>query len=138
MIGADQYYQLVTGEMIHERNGLTAIHTKLGWVLSGPVCGVSQIASTNLVMTHTLLVDAYQPQELLDHCLKQFWDLESMGIQPRECSIYVKFENGVVYNGERYQVSLPWKASHSYDLALRRLKKLRQSPALLLQYNEVI
>jgi len=87
-------------------------------------------------------VNTYQPQELLDHCLRQFWDLESMGIQPRESSVYDKFENGVVYNGERYQVSLPWKESHpplpdNYDLALRRLngllKRLRQSPAILQQ-----
>ena len=36
LIGADQYYQLVTGEVIHQHSGPTAIHTKLGWVLSGP------------------------------------------------------------------------------------------------------
>ena len=148
LIGADQYYQLVTGEVLHERNGLTAIHTRLGWVFSGPVSGMSQQdISTNLVITHALFVDAYQPQESLDHCLKQFWDLESMGIQPRECSVYDKFENGIAYDGERYQVSLPWKESHpplpdNYDLALRRLngllRRLRQSPGILHQYNDVI
>ena len=113
LIGADQYYQLVTGEVIYQQNGPAAIHTKLGWVLSGPVSGVSQDdTSVNLVTTHALLVDTYQPQESLDHRLKQFWDLESMGIQPDECSIYDSFEKGILYNGKRYQVSLPWKESH--------------------------
>ena len=107
LVGADQYYQLVTGEIIHERNGLTAIHTRLEWVLSGPVYGMSQsTTSANLVMTHALSVDVYQPQESLEHRLKQFWDLESMGIQPQECSVYDKFERGIVYDGERYQVSI--------------------------------
>ena len=27
LVGSDQYYQLVTGEVIHQRDGLTAIHT---------------------------------------------------------------------------------------------------------------
>ena len=148
LIGADQYYQLVTGEVLHEHNGLTAIHTRLGWVLSGPVSGMSlKDTSTNLVMTHTLFVDTYQPQESLDHCLRQFWDLDSMGIQSRERSVYDKFENGITYDGERYQVSLPWKESHpplpdNYDLALRGLngllRRLRQSPEILHQYNDVI
>ena len=127
LIGADQYYQLVTGEVIYQHNGPTAIHTKLGWVLSGPVSGMSQKATlVNLVTTHALLVDTHQPQESLDYQLKQFWDLESMGIRPDECSIYDTFEKGILCSGERYQVSLPWKESHlplpdNYDLALRRL-----------------
>ena len=103
LIGANQYYQLVTGEVIHQHNGPTAIHIKLGWVLSGPVSGRSQKAtSVNLVTTHALLVDTYQPQESLDHRLKQFWDLESMGIRPNEHSVYDNFETGILYNGERY------------------------------------
>ena len=103
--------------------------------------------SVNLITTHALRVDAYQPQESLDHRLKQFWDLESMGIQSEECSMYEKFEKGILHDGERYQVSLPWKESHlplpnNYDLALRRLngllKRLRQNPELLHQYDAVI
>ena len=70
-----------------------------------------------------------------------------MGIRPDECSVYDNFEKGILYNGERYQVSLPWKESHpplpdNYDLALRRLngllRRLRQSPEILHQYNAVI
>ena len=59
-----------------------------------------------------------------------------MGIQSKESSVYDKFEKGIIYDRERYQVSLPWKESHpplpdNYDITLRRLnglfRRLRQS-----------
>ena len=62
LIGSDQYWKLVTGEMINQCNGPTAVRTRLGWVLSGPVEGLSQPeSSVNLVSTHVLMVDDYQP-----------------------------------------------------------------------------
>ena len=36
LIGSDTYWDLVTGKIIRGRSGPTAIHTKVGWVLSGP------------------------------------------------------------------------------------------------------
>jgi len=38
LIGSDHYWQLVTGKVVR---GPTAIHTQLGWVLSGPVGNTS-------------------------------------------------------------------------------------------------
>ena len=35
LIGSDYYWDLVTGNICRGDSGLTAIHTKLGWVLSG-------------------------------------------------------------------------------------------------------
>ena len=53
LVGSDYYWNLVTGHTIRGTQGPTAIHTKLGWVLSGPVChgdpGSQQ--SSNLVET---------------------------------------------------------------------------------------
>ena len=46
LIESDQYYKLVTGEVIQQCNGLMAIHTRLGWVLSGPVHSLSQQISS--------------------------------------------------------------------------------------------
>ena len=57
LIGCDQYWDLVTGEVRKEENGLTAVNTRLGWVLSGPVEDERiQISkpSTNLATTHVL------------------------------------------------------------------------------------
>ena len=36
LVGSDQYWQLVSGKVLRGEDGLTAIQTKLGWVLSGP------------------------------------------------------------------------------------------------------
>ena len=41
LIGSDHYWQLVTGKVIQKENSPTAIHTHLGWVLSGPVRGIT-------------------------------------------------------------------------------------------------
>jgi hypothetical protein len=52
LIGCDFYWDLVTGGMSRGIQGPVAIHTKLGWVLSGPVAteGLAR-SSTNLVTT---------------------------------------------------------------------------------------
>ena len=34
-VGADHYWDLVIGNVIHGRNGPTAVSSKLGWLLSG-------------------------------------------------------------------------------------------------------
>ena len=76
-----------------------------------------------------------------------FWDLESLGIQPNEATVYDEFESSIQFSGKRYEVSLPWKESHAplpdnYDLSLKRLigllKRLRQNPEILRQYDTVI
>ena len=71
--------------------GPTAIHSKVGWILSGPVdC---QEVSMNLYLssTYTLKIDAYQVEPRLDDCLSRFWDLESLGVMKDEPSVYQKF-----------------------------------------------
>ena len=66
LIGSDHYWKLVTGEVIRKGDGPMAIWTRLGWVLSGPVQGLShQNTSCNLVSTHTLKVDSLVPEESL-------------------------------------------------------------------------
>ena len=61
--------------------------------------------------------------------------------------MYEKFVQQINYDGQRYEVSLPWKEHHPplpdhYDLCCKRLtnllKRLRQTPSLLTDYNTVI
>ena len=150
LVGSDNYWKLVTGEIINGDSGPTAIKTRLGWVLAGPVEGIASHNSTNLVVTHTMAVDTHVSQDSnqqLDKRLKMFWDLESLGIQPNEATVYDEFKSSIQFNGKQYEVSLPWKESHAplldnYDLSLKRLvgllKRLRQSPEILRQYDTVI
>ena len=42
LIGSDHYWQLATGKVIQGQSGPTAIHTRLGWVLSGPVWSAAE------------------------------------------------------------------------------------------------
>ena len=64
LVGSDHYWKLVTGEVIRKDNTPTANKTKLGWVLSGPVEGLSsQGPSTNLITAHVMTIDNYVPDD---------------------------------------------------------------------------
>ena len=77
LIGSDQYWHLVSGRVEQGENGPTAMETKLGWVLSGPLHGAmeNEQQRTNLVTTHVLKT-AVNPvnntNESLDGNMKNF------------------------------------------------------------------
>ena len=142
LIGADYYWEIVTGRMCRGESGPTGIHTKLGWVLSGPTqFSDGDACHTNLTTARILLVDAH-----LDQRLQSFWDLETLGIRGPE-KTYDEFSETITFSEGRYQVSLPWKTQHkslpdNYQLSLRRLegllKRLRQTPDVLQEYDDTI
>ena len=147
LIGADVYWSLVTGKVIRGEGGPTAIQTKIGWLLSGPV--EQQEVSVNLCSscTHTLKIGSYPAEPNLDDHLSQFWDLESLGIARDEPSVHHKFVQQIQFNGQRYEVKLPWKDYHPplpdhYQLCHQRLtnllKRLRRTPRLLDEYDSII
>ena len=146
LTGSDHYWDLVTGAVSKSTGGPTAIHTKLGWVLSGPIeAGGSNQCSTNLVTTHVLRANT-QPDHLVDR-LKAFWELESLGIQPNEKTMYDNSTSNIKLREGRYEVSLPWKQFHqplpdNYTLSEKRLcglwRRLCQNPALLQDYDRII
>ena len=124
-----------------------AIHTKVGWVLSGPTDVQETTVNLTFTATHALKIEACPIGQILDDRLSRFWDLETLGIARDEPSVYDKFTQQISFNGERYQVRLPWKETHpplpdNLELCRRRLtsllKRLRQNPQLLADYNAVI
>lgn len=152
LIGADFYWHFVTGETVRDVNpGPVAILTKLGYVLSGPV-NVSiheQHESTiNLTETHVLKISSTAVDDRsLNSEIKQFWDLESLGIRPNEETVVEQFSRDVHFNGERYEVSLPLKENHellpdNFQVSKSRLnsllRRLKSKPEMLEHYNEVI
>ena len=123
---------------LRAENGPTAIYTKLGWVLSGPVPLLA--VTTNFIETYTLSVDTQ-----LDDKLKKFWDLETLGITDNDESLHNELD--IHYKCGRYEVSLPWKEPYptlpsNYDLSLKRLKgqlyRLHRDPLVLEEYNAII
>ena len=115
LIGADHYWALVTGRT-RQGAGPTAIETRLGWVLSGPVTGLcSESSSVNALSCHVLKVEALQhgcSNASLDQALRKFWDLETLGINSEESSVYDNFVHTITFQNGRYCVSLPWKDYH--------------------------
>ena len=73
LIGSDYYLEFATGRISRGQNGPIAIHTTLGWVLSGPVPSMeTEQSSVNLITTHTLRVDRSQLTDTLDDTLQSF------------------------------------------------------------------
>ena len=118
-------------------SGPTALQTKVGWVLSGPVQGGSALNSTQVNFMNTLHVDTDQfmdegsEKRALERKLAGFWDLEAMGISPEEKSVYERFNEDITFKDGRYEVKLLWKECHAtvpdnYTLCQRRLKSLTQ------------
>ena len=54
LIRSDYYWMLVTGRVLRNQDGPTAIHSRLGWILSGPT-DVSSLSGTfvNLILSHS-------------------------------------------------------------------------------------
>ena len=123
-----------------------AIHTKLGWVLSGPIAVAGSNQSfINLVTTHVLRVDV--PPDPLNDQLRAFWELESLGIHLNEKNVHDDYSSNIKFKEGRYQVSLPWKQFHqslpdNYYLSQKKLhsllKHLHQNPPLLREYECII
>ena len=153
LIGSDYYWQMVTGRLIHgSSDSPTAMHTVVGWVLSGPVKGAPPDlrSSINIASTHVLRCSTQHsnPSEAaIESNLKRFWELESLGINPVEQSVYEKFLSTVTHRDGRYEVHLPWKYSQvtipdNYQLSLKRLesllKRLREDPKTLKEHDNII
>ena len=138
LIGADYYWHFLTGAIKRGESGPTALQTKVGWVLSGPVQGGSTLNSTqvNFMNTHALRVDTHDQfmdesleNRALERKLAEFWDLEAIGISPEEKSVYERFNEDITFTDGRYEVKLPWKECHATPpdnctLCQRRLKSL--------------
>ena len=73
--------------------------TKFGWVLLGPTLATSLLrCSVNLVTTHMLRVDAQEKATVsLDEQLRSSWDLESLGIQEVEETLYDDFASNIIF-----------------------------------------
>lgn len=151
LIGCDHYWELVTGSVCRNERGPTAIHTKLGWVLSGPTnTPIIEHTSSYAVTTHSLRAGGHPMctgTAQLNEQLRSFWELESLGIIEEEKTLYEEFAATIRFQDGRYKVPLPWKEFHeplgdNYQLCEKRLKgllkRLRHEPEVLEQYNSTI
>ena len=106
-IGSDSYWRFVTGKVkLCDSEGLVAVNTLFGWVLSGWI-GVKseELVTTNLHSTHVLFSRDILGYEI---SVSKFWDLEVLGISEKETPCY----NHSKISENRYKVSLPFKQNH--------------------------
>ena len=153
LIGSDYYWQLVTGSICRGTSGPVAVHTKLGWVLSGPSfldehgrCSMN--LSVTQSVTHVLYSETHSvEQSTLDDQLRSFWELEALGIQEEERTLFDEFASYVKFEKGRYKVALPWREFHdplpdNHQLSAKRLqgllRRLKQEPAILEEYDRII
>ena len=150
VIGSDYYWNVVNGEAVRGESGPTAVNSKLGWLLSGPVGGnSSDHVNSHLAITGEFksLFETNEHDELVN-TLKEFWETESIGIKEQvEESSGNSFIKDLSYDGKRYVVGLPWKESREaipseYQLCRNRLNslhlKLKRDPELLNEYDNII
>ena len=157
MLGADYYWTVVQNHVVlGELHGPVAIRTRLGYVLSGPVnVACSDHCPSSVNMSHVMKTECQVVTEdfnaddaSLKEQLAKFWDYDTLGVKGKEEDFSEEYLTKVRFNGDRYEVSLPFKKEHpiiphNHSLAQNRLvsllKRLKSSESRLLnQYDNVI
>ena len=113
-------------------------------MLSDPVCSGTEL--NNSYPSHAMLIQS-SDTPCLDNLLKNFWELESLDINPDKPSVYEEFKKSVKFIGGRYEVSLPWHPNctqlpSNLHLAAKRLqgllKRLHQHPDVRREYHAIM
>eukprot|EP00112_Aurelia_sp_Birch-Aquarium-sp1_P003222 Seg1359.14 transcript_id=Seg1359.14/GoldUCD/mRNA.D3Y31 product="hypothetical protein" protein_id=Seg1359.14/GoldUCD/D3Y31 len=115
LLGSDQWGQILRSGL-KKRDASSPIETNsiFGWMISGNVDVGSEYHPSNRAMTNCATVRTIEEELNLD--LKRFWQLKSLGIDESdkrltkdEESAMQQFKDSLVYDGERYEVALPWR-----------------------------
>ena len=142
LIGADFYWDFV-GDRIIRGNGPTAVESKLGYLLSGPVTNhISPREATTMFIATNSNRDT-------EANVQSYWDLETIGIKDAQENQFNYMdhyrENCLKFKDGHYSARLPWKDDHSalptnYALAEKRTRTMiqRLTPELRNTYNGTI
>ena len=149
LIGADHYWDLVEDHVIRGP-GPTAVASKLGYLLSGPMPTSSDTRSTTVV--NLLQTISSTKGDELD--LEKFWSLETMGISPQsekndhEVFLENYISDSITRNHDgSYNAKFPWKDDSpmlpiNYTRCQQRtrsmVRRLAATPELLHTYGNII
>lgn len=101
LVGSDFYWDIVIGDIV-SRDGPTALSSKLGWLLSGPVKGAKcdNYIVSNLIISGELPVSE---TDEVTQIMQRFWETESIGIKDTpKCQQAIKLEDqfsDISFNG---------------------------------------
>ena len=109
LIGIDYYWEIVGNDVIRG-NGPTAVQSKLGYLLSGPL----HLPNSYCEATNILHVNVNSHSK--DNCntIEKFWAIESTGTLPTKTKEFDAYMNTYLYsvtclNDGSYMVKFPWK-----------------------------
>ncbi|XP_062606698.1 uncharacterized protein LOC134268455 [Saccostrea cucullata] len=149
LIGADQYWNLVEDKIIRGK-GPTAIKSKLGYLLSGPLYG----SQSHVLEYNTSMMNVMVSHKMEEHNIEKFWQIEAIGTEKEyEESSNQNFQLSYEKDSIRFQgnrcnhVKLPWKEDHpalplNKNKASRRtvgvINRLKLEPEMLIKYGEIV
>ena len=103
---------------------------------------------SNLVISGETFLNEHRESDEMVDMLKRFWEVESLGIvDPEGDDKSVERKTNIEFNGQHYEVGLPWKEgcfpqSNNYGMCATRLRslhsKLKKEPKLLKEYDNII
>ena len=153
LLGVRHFHGVVLGGFIKSENPMTeptAMSTVFGHVISGPYASKNEM---NKCIEMHVGIRVHNHEEL-DAKLERFWEVESLGIgtdkrpfTEDERRALDHFEKNVKYDGERYEVSLPFrkdaiKLENNYQHAKRILesteRKLLKNPERRKEFSDAI
>ena len=146
LIGADYYWSFVQDHVIRG-DGPTAVESKLGYLLSGPLPTLPQ--SLTLHSFHVSQLSIMEAPNI-----EQFWNVEAAGTAPSKekdpgkqfLRSYIQSSITCQPDGS-YNLRFPWKQNHpplpsNYNVCERRIrslaKRLAHTPDILQAYSDII
>ena len=82
----------------------------------------------------------------LEESARKLWDYKTIGIREDD-EVHEALKDAILFNGKRYEVSLPWKEGHgtlpsNYQNSMKRLKgqleRLKSDTEILDTYDAII
>ena len=113
LVGSNLYWNIVTGDVVRAQGGPTAVSSKLGWLLLGPINSLE----ANPVIHTSMVISRVPTNPIIDEkgdnmpvsSLHDFWELGSLGIahSPADSCESSLFPPSISFHDDCYFVSLP-------------------------------
>ena len=145
ILGVKDFAHIKTGRMVKgNKNEPIAEETSLGWTLMGSI----QESKSEVQGKRTIMNLAIEQPTTIREEFKKLYDLDVLGIRDGNEDVYDEFKDNITRKPDgSYSVKLPWKRGQYFLPENRRLcearlssqlKKLRKSPEILEEYDNVI
>ena len=141
LIGADFYWQFIQDTIVRG-DGPTAVKSRLGYLLSGPLPTPLVYITCSQVLTLPCITEEVDSDN--------FWQIESTAVKQNSDTEFLQQylnNNVTVQPNGTYSLKFPWKTNHpplpsNYTICARRTRsmanRLAKTPHLLQVYNNII